>query len=173
MALKGSFPISHVLWPDRNSQHRERDLPVTTQPDKSHFLDAQPGEPKWAMIFRDRIIWLDITACENILGLALKMTAVFCITSVQHGLLTGPQVIHISLPPHPPAQKGQWDSHCAELQLHWCTWLQAVGGKRCFSPPSYASLLLGLRTSETNRMVRMDRREVWTQGKDASCHCKS
>lgn len=37
------------------------------QPDKSHFLDVQPGEPQWIMIFRDWIIWLDITACEKIL----------------------------------------------------------------------------------------------------------
>lgn len=72
------------------------------------------------------------------------------------------------MPTHPPVQKGQCDSHCAELQLHWCTWLQAVGCERCFSPPSHASLLLGVRTSEKNRMVRTDRREVWTQDKDAT-----
>lgn len=63
------------------------------QPDKSHFLDAQPGETQWIMIFRDWIIWLDITACEKILSLPPKTTAVFCTTFVWHGPLMGPQGI--------------------------------------------------------------------------------
>lgn len=41
---------------------------------------------------------------------------------------------------------------------------QAVGGKRCFSPCSSASLLLGAGISEKNRVVRMETREGWTQG---------
>lgn len=71
------------------------------------------------------------------------------------------------MPPHPPVQKGQCDSHRAELQLHWCTWLQAVGGE-----VSLSSFLCfpssGSETSQKNRMARTDRREVWTQGKDAT-----
>lgn len=124
---------------------------MTRQPDKSHFLDAQPGKPQWVMIFRDWIIWLDITACEKIVGLAPKMTAVFCLAPVQHGPLTGPQGI-THLPHHLiPLYRKDSATHtvlnCSSTDVPGCR----LWEMRCFSLPSYASLLLGVRTSETKQ----------------------
>lgn len=120
------------------------------------------------MIFRDWIIWLDITACEKILGLAPKLTTVIlhnpCLAWTTHS----PHRVTY-LPCHLiPLYRKESVTHtvlnCSSTDAPGCRLWEV----RYLSPPSYASLLLGVRTSQKNRMARTDRREVWTQGKDAT-----
>lgn len=97
------------------------------------------------MIFRDWIIWLDITACEKILGLAPKLTTVIlhnpCLAWTTHS----PHRVTY-LPCHLiPLYRKESVTHtvlnCSSTDAPGCRLWEV----RYLSPPSYASLLLGVR----------------------------